>query len=288
MWPVRPSPGPGESLSSWLIRLARGNGLDLPDFCRTLWGRGFWRSRGDLDRIDDLARLEPLVAGTGLPMRRIWPLTLNSIDARLTRRCTDLWLLSSGDSGYSRPRYTRQACPVCLAQSADHKLVWRFAFATFCMPHMRLLIDRCPNCRSRLHPAQAPREQDPFRMCFNCGGSLTAAPSLSVRPGAGQLQRRAIDAMQLGTYQLDPEATGPTATFFEVLHHTILRLRSQKARVFIGRHLDAKGRVGIRFGGHLLPLANIAPAGRHRLFELADSAIRQGWPSESNDAEALE
>lgn len=278
MWPVRPLPQPGESLSSWLVRLARTNGLETAELCRILWGRRVRlaaRNPHDLDRVKSRAALRPLVEATGLPLEQLWALTLNAREERLGAETMRRWLLSERDPHYARPRYDRQACLRCLATHPYHRLEWRFACMAVCPRHRILLIDRCATCRARLAPVLAPFDQDAFCRCFKCGKILRGHRQATVERRTAALQRRVRSALESDIVRLRAGTEIPAQELLASLHaaftaaaHTTIQQRTDKARA-----VAESGRVWARFAGHLLPLTNIAPVGRHHLLRLAADTL---------------
>ena len=69
LWPVHPKPLAGEALSSWLLRIADGNGLDQRSFKRYL--PKVHGSSADLDLIDDEAFFHAIVIQCAIPLAHV-------------------------------------------------------------------------------------------------------------------------------------------------------------------------------------------------------------------------
>lgn len=154
-WPLHPQPAEGESLSSWLSRVARCYHMELQDLLEHDLGHG--RS-DDLDRAPPAALLDTLARRSGLAPERLRGMTL----AGLTP-----WLLDSVDPGPAafdcyvgqfsvllpaRRRPSREvpgwrawvpqqpilrACPRCLEASGNRVLLllWQIPLSVGCPVH---------------------------------------------------------------------------------------------------------------------------------------------------------
>jgi hypothetical protein len=71
LWPVHSRPLPGELLSSWMIRLAQGNGFKVHGFYAQYFGkhRQIWTR--DIDRCTPSWLIVGLSEKTGVPVERI-------------------------------------------------------------------------------------------------------------------------------------------------------------------------------------------------------------------------
>jgi Bacterial TniB protein/TniQ len=172
-WPVAAGPQPDELLSSWLHRLAFGNGLPPKALGPALdLGSGAWSGRLDL-ALPAIVR-DQLVRCTGLTPGAVGGMTLAGAGARA------LLLPSRADLSPGR-RGRRQAtwlqfCPQCLAEDEEpyFRREWRLATTIICARHGSRLLDRCPACGQGLAPINQASLR-PQNDCATCGFDLANA-----------------------------------------------------------------------------------------------------------------
>ena len=169
LWAARPRLYEGESLTSWVARLASENAVRPENVRRAIKSttsidlsrmpyQGDIRSK-DIGRLDDFfasrtgcageaieATLPEVVSGIG-PLKR-----------------TSRLLLSTQHSG-PRTRY----CPACLSESRHLKLVWRLSFISVCIFHKCQLRDLCEACGCEV---SLKTLRDPGR-CPTCSTDLS-------------------------------------------------------------------------------------------------------------------
>lgn len=167
--PLRPRPKEQELLSSWIIRLARANGLKAQSFVRLISeGTSFW-SR-DPDRYVSTAVLRALSDRTALPENAIEGLTLRSFDGTVTRACgasaRAQWILPLGVFHRVRRLFGLMACTDFLHADPYYKKEWRLALTVACPTHKVWLIDRCPYCSS---PLMLHRSDQGSKKRYECG-----------------------------------------------------------------------------------------------------------------------
>ena len=200
-WPVIAIPEPDELLSSWLHRLAFGNGLPQGDV-RTGARSGFrrllrqTRSRAAGDR----ARSARPLHGPRFRSRR-------RHDARRGWRA--LAFVAVARRSFAGPAGRRQAawlqfCPHCLAEDEQpyFRREWRLATTIACARHGSRLLDRCPDCGQGLAPFNQASLR-PQNDCAACGFNLASAKA--PRLGAGARRAAAILAA-LGRRVTDADA----------------------------------------------------------------------------------
>jgi hypothetical protein len=75
-----------------------------------------------------------------------------------------------------RPNFEAQFCPSCLREAAYHRLAWVPLAVAACLKHRCLLLNRCPQCQSRVSVLAIVDTH-----CCHCGYNLAIAesPSLS-------------------------------------------------------------------------------------------------------------
>ena len=82
LWPYHAKPRPDELLSSWLVRLAAGNGLKLHTFSAMAWpGVSLWNR--DLDSLAPACVLDVLAARTATAVSTVQETTLRALTGRL-------------------------------------------------------------------------------------------------------------------------------------------------------------------------------------------------------------
>lgn len=200
LWPVRPRPLPDELLSSWVVRLAAANGIKVGTFLYVVCGRRRAFSQ-DMDRYVPPDYAQALSDGTGVPRGVVHAMALaafaGTIFPRFTRRGCTPWLLPVGVYHAERQRYGLQFCPECLDADPTPYLRrrWRLGCVTMCLTHQRLLLDRCPSCRTPLAPHRGTLGDRrrflgaDLRHCAPCGGLLTHAQRAAAPPRIQALQR---------------------------------------------------------------------------------------------------
>ncbi len=184
-WPVAAGPQPDELLSSWLHRLAFGNGLPPKALGPALdLGSGAWSGRLDL-ALPAIAR-DQLVRCTGLTPGAVGGMTLAGAGARalLSPLRADL---SPGRRGRRQAAWL-QFCPQCLAEDEEpyFRREWRLATTIVCARHGSRLLDRCPACGQGLAPINQASLR-PQNDCATCGFDLANAKA----PRLGMVARRA-------------------------------------------------------------------------------------------------
>lgn len=151
LWPVHPKPLAGEALSSWLLRIADGNGLDQRSFKRYL--PKVHGANTDLDLIDDEAFFTAIASWSGLPREHVAALSFAQDEGlvfiRNAKGPPD-WIIPRDRLGtWTEKRHvaTQPYCPACLASDVTpyYRKVWRYAFHPICPKH-GLLLDHCPRC----------------------------------------------------------------------------------------------------------------------------------------------
>ncbi|EKN3402656.1 TniQ family protein [Yersinia enterocolitica] len=222
MWSVV-SECPGESLSSWLVRVALDAGCDPLSLAHAIWPG--WRAwTHDVDRALTRQQLSVLERHSGLDEVSLHSMTLagllgNSVGQPLVPLNGVLTgVIPLGICNRSCPGGV-QFCPLCL--SDDHRpyfrLTWRLAYSMSCLRHQCLLNMRCPRCGEpvQYHRLKAPDER--IYLCFRCLADLresvpepaglqvmafqkTALSSLAHRNDVDQCGRRITDDWQAMVY----------------------------------------------------------------------------------------
>ena len=151
LWPVRPRPQVGEVLSSWLLRIVDGNGLDQRSFKRYL--PKIHGISADLDLRDDEAFFTTITTWSALPRKRIVSLGIAQDEGLVFIRSTTGhpdWIIPRDRPGQWPEKQhvaSQPYCPACLASDVTpfYRKVWRYAFHPICPKH-GLLAERCLHC----------------------------------------------------------------------------------------------------------------------------------------------
>jgi len=184
---------PGESLWSYLARLAAANGYDSLSLLTRLCNQRL--APLNLPRHN---LLEPHHAETFAVLAALGGLTprdLANASVHYFARAP-LWAergssslhLADGAplqlldarirSKYLLREHAVRFCPECLREAAYHRLAWTLKEIWACLEHRRLLRDRCPNCAAQVSVRDVVRGQ-----CRKCRADLTdSAPDYVLAP----------------------------------------------------------------------------------------------------------
>jgi TniQ len=210
LWPIHPQPMPDELLSSWMIRLARGNGYKIHGFYTQFFGldRQIWNR--DIDHLAPRWLITGLSERTGIPESRITQMTLRTLEGyafeRLNDAGTTRWLMALGVFHRTRRAFGQQFCPICLSEDAEPYLrrSWRLALTTICDQHGVVLQDRCNACGRPVVPHRADmtshRSRLPHMSIVRCSfcRALITAPSTQASDGDIELQRNINEIVAVG------------------------------------------------------------------------------------------
>lgn len=189
LWPAHPKPLPDELLSSWLVRIARADGLKLQTFCVQVFGKDRQLWNRDIDRLAPPWLLRSLAEHTGTPLRRVVDTTLLRYQGTLYDRWHATgqlrWILCAGMYHRTRRAFGTLYCPRCLAEDAEpyFRTRWRVAVLCHCARHGVELLDRCPKCGEPVafHRQELGRPQSvdsgPMSSCHACGADFRDAPT---------------------------------------------------------------------------------------------------------------
>ena len=209
--PVVVVPDPGESLGSWVDRVAARAEVPPGQAAVALGLEIRGRGSGVLPVLYGItltaASRAGLAASTGLDPVRCEAMTLSVFDGA----ALDFTGLDPSDERSVQRLARREwallrasrACPTCLAETGGvWPLWWRLGVAAVCPRHRVLLVDFCPACRIRLRKGQANRSTrlwgrrcvDPLR-CDNspeagrwCPYWLTDLATVAVSPALVRAQ----------------------------------------------------------------------------------------------------
>ena len=174
LWAARVPLREGESLTSWITRLAYENAALPEDVRRAARIATKVNIDSSLYRADirdkESCKLDTFFESrTGIAQSALRA-TLPSVVPGLGRFCrSKMLMLREGKEAYTR------YCPDCLKQSGYLRLRWRLAFSSVCPTHRCQLSDICELCRS---PVYTNALINP-KVCPTCEGDLT---QISMRP----------------------------------------------------------------------------------------------------------
>ncbi|WP_368735494.1 TniQ family protein, partial [Ralstonia sp. ASV6] len=188
--PVHPHPRPDELLSSWMLRLAHGNGLKVHSFCQSYFGRDKQVWNRNIDVLAPSWLLAGLSELSGIPQSTIEATSLHKFESLVFEQINlygaTRWLLPAGVYHRTRKCHGMQYCPACLSTDAVpyFRARWCLAFYTECDVHRVLMQDACHVCDAPIaffrgdigHKSQL--EAHPPTRCHRCGTDITRAPAL--------------------------------------------------------------------------------------------------------------
>ena len=234
LWPIHPHPLPDELLSSWMIRIAHGNGFKVHNFYAEFFGREKQIWNRDIDHHAPLWLLEALEERTGVSRARIEQTTLRNFESwvfdEFTENGITKGVLPLGVFHRTRRSFGQQFCPLCFREDSQPYLRrrWRLALTFICDRHRVFMQDRCPTCERPLIPHRADfgarlgvPEKTTMGRCYSCRSRLdtvviTAAPELV------QVQKFLNKVLSMGYVELG-DATMYSPQFFEGLRR-IMRI----------------------------------------------------------------
>lgn len=206
---------PGESLRSYLVRLAAANcyaPATLTWLCnKHLAEMGL---HGDLTYLQHPETFVVLVSLSRLTPRELADASVHYFARApvLAKMESPSIYLSDGApfqlldqrmrSRYLLRDHDAQFCPDCLREAAYHRLDWIPADVLACLKHQRLLLNRCPGCHARVSVQDVVRCQ-----CSACGANLTNATTDHTLEPFGLFAQRTIRVW----WGLDVPAAASTA-----------------------------------------------------------------------------
>lgn len=187
-----PVPRLGETLSSFLLRLARNHAATPHELCHLLWpGRQFWTRDIDLTVADDL--LQDICRVTGLELTTLQRTTLrdvvNALGYRKNPQGQQPGILPVGVFHRVRRGFGQQYCPACLCERPVHlHRLWRLEFSVGCLAHEMALRDCCPACGAPFIPHR--RNSLLERRCHRCNADLVSSTETHQLPDEALLAQQ--------------------------------------------------------------------------------------------------
>ncbi|MBB1518381.1 TniQ family protein [Aquipseudomonas guryensis] len=203
-WPIHPHPLPDELLSSWMIRIARGNGYKVQSFYASYFGRDRQIWNRDIDHHAPDWLIEALSERTTIRIERIRRMTLRAYEGTVFEefqdRAVTRFVMSLSIYHRTHRAFGQQFCPICLNEDQQPYLrrCWRLALLTVCTKHQVVLQDRCGQCGKPVVPHRvdmSTRHSFPARIdmrtCGFCRRRIAAQPE--VADGEDVLMQRSLE-----------------------------------------------------------------------------------------------
>lgn len=169
---VRTRPCLDESLSSYLNRLSKANGLSLLSLLNSFKiSRGHFVQQNDLGLLDfapnSIIDIDQLSKWVNLPNEQLLQL---SFYYALKTFCQDSSVEKSRFiSGMIRER--AYYCPECLEKKPYSRLTWKIKDINICVFHGTRLIDKCCRCGSKINL----HDEINLNRCTQCGNKLSTS-----------------------------------------------------------------------------------------------------------------
>jgi hypothetical protein len=250
-FPSHPKPFKDEILTSWLIRLAKANGMKVQTFNRIVFEekRQLWNR--DMDRASYEWLLSTLSEKTSIEREILFQLSLESYQSQLFNYFSQSgilkWILPLNIFHRKRMGYGQQFCPKCLEkdQTPYFRKHWRVAFNTFCTRHNIMHHDRCPQC---LYPVMFHRVElgkpNIFNgtlmcICSTCGFDLRNSklqPISTIDRKSFNMLFSLLESLQMGNHlTLDLDHLNVLRQFCKLINS---RVTGDKVCRYIIQHLD--------------------------------------------------
>lgn len=213
--PTGPHLFEGELFSSWLCRLAWGNGTKLLPFVthHLLLPPQFLNQ--DIDRVVSDSVVIGVGAGCGVAdsSARATKLTVfeGILWEQLAKKGSCDWVLAhirGARNHRQRAGHSLQFCRRCLASDTEphFRCTWRLALSTICPDHGIYLVDECSRCHSPVVPTICDRGRrllpltTPLVSCYQCRADLREPVVDDLAADAESLvfQARILDALSQG------------------------------------------------------------------------------------------
>lgn len=291
LWPIHLHPKPDELLSSWLVRLAHGNGMKAESFTHLIFGgeRRVWNR--DIDRSGPEWLIETLAIQTATPIKQATATAFRHVyEGKLYTQHTETgalkWITLVNVHAQNRKAHGQHFCPQCLAEDEIpyFRKAWRVALYTFCPKHNIMMHDRCPECGAPVvfHRREMGRQEWKFdeklSWCSHCGFDLSLANRLPVNVWDKDIHTACKQLLR----KIDRDGKGITPYESEqlmVLHQLCKLFRSQRsAPKLLGYVCDeTRQTIPIATTHDKFYLEQMSVMQRHQLIGLAWWLLQE-WP----------
>ncbi len=177
----------GESLHSFLIRLAESNSYQPSSILLDIITGTSYPKR-DIELSSNILYFERIVTLTGSDICKLYKSTPHSftkvfalvedqLDYLKFPEIPPLPLLLKGLAHeYLRPSTKGQFCPFCLQSNAYHRLIWTSLACAVCLQHQCVLVNTCHRCGKEVSITDITSAY-----CTHCYADLREAPTISVK-----------------------------------------------------------------------------------------------------------
>lgn len=171
---LRLAPQGDELLSAYLVRLAQAHGLSPTRFCAYHFtGMPVWTR--DIDRSAPQTLLNAVANVSGLPIERVYAMTLQPLEALLStgarRQGCGAGLSPIGVYHRRRRAYGLRYCGACLSEGQSFVRVWRVSEQVSCLHHLDALWDACTHCGAGVETHHQRRRLGTCHACHHLLGA---------------------------------------------------------------------------------------------------------------------
>lgn len=179
---------PGESLLSLLVRLSQLNRFPLPTMVMQICRERLRQpTNKKIDRLFNTETFRVLTELVRIEADELYAASVHRFASTITPSDYkfEYVVLPSGQEvllagknflrNNIRSDNDLQFCPLCLAESAYHRLCWMPLASAVCLDHKCLLVHRCPRCQKNIHIEDILNTH-----CCNCYFDLTKVCTSSV------------------------------------------------------------------------------------------------------------
>lgn len=179
-FPLQVVPYEDELISSWLVRLSLGNGIDPMTLSNIYWPKKRpWTT--DIDRNLGGLSLAGISQSASIDEGTIMKMMLKNHFRKLDNNLNPLavwnWLIPFGKRN-REIKTSLQYCPKCLQEKKYFKTYWRMAWYNVCHLHGIKLNESCPGCDAPINIHKISIEHEKISFCFKCGFNLEEADFL--------------------------------------------------------------------------------------------------------------
>jgi hypothetical protein len=169
-----------EILSSWMLRIAAGNGRSVRSLCA-------WLGNGDqIWTLDSMAHSNPLINSIAAAVRVekqtviecLRPSLYELFGRPISQTGGDFeifWIVAPVGTPSDRHRVS-QFCPICLRQFGHRQLSWTIGVYSCCVQYKRFLQQRCPHCGKLFRAASRLFRSDTISALWGTNSDLWCKP----------------------------------------------------------------------------------------------------------------